>query len=359
MAKQGKNRSETRKERPERHSEKRQKGAPAVREYKNRLFIRLFQEPKELLALYNAVNDSHYTDASRLVVNTLEDVLYLGMKNDVSFLIGSEMNLYETQSTWNPNMPLRGLFYFSRLYKGYVAVHGLDIYSSVHHKLPTPRYIIFYNGTRDEAERMELKLSDSYEVKTGSFGLECTATVLNINFGHNQKLMENCHRLYEYAYLVSMVRCHLKEGLTLKNAIDLAIDDCLKEGILEEFLTKHREEATMDLMTELYSVERHDRIVRKEAMEEGREKGREEGRKEGRKEGRAETLISMIVRKLSRGKTPEMISEELEEEPALVQAVCDAAQSFAPEYDSAEICQAMKKAGTYEMLEMTHLSLGS
>ncbi len=71
-----------------------------------------------------------------------------------------------------------------------------------------------------------------------------------------ERMAENCHRLYEYAYLVSRVRCHLKEGLTLKNAIDLAIDDCLKEGILEEFLTKHREEATMDLMTELYTVER-------------------------------------------------------------------------------------------------------
>lgn len=346
MTKQRNNRSKTPNGKQRKRPLKKQKGVPAVREYKNRLFIRLFQEPKELLELYNAVNGSHYTDASRLIVNTLEDVLYLGMKNDVSFLIDSEMNLYESQSTWNPNMPLRGLFYFARLYRGYVAVHGLDIYSGVQHKLPTPRYVVFYNGTKDEPERTELRLSDSYEVKEGPFGLECTATVLNINFGHNKQLMDSCHRLYEYAYLVSRVRYYLERGLILKGAIDCAIDDCLKAGVLEAFLTKHREEATMDLLTELYSVERHERIVRKEA----REEGRAEGRAEGRGEGFAEAVIAMVVRKLSRGKTPEMIAGELEEEITLVRAICGAAKPFAPEYDAAKIYEAMREAGVYPTL---------
>ncbi len=321
MAKQKKNLSETLKRKRRKSQKGSQKGTPAVREYKSRLFIRLFSEPEELLALYNAVNESAYTDASQLVVNTLENVLYLGMKNDMSFLIGSEMNLYEHQSTWNPNMPLRGLFYLARLYKAYVAANGLDIYSGVHHKLPAPRYIVFYNGTAEEPERMELKLSDSYEVADGPYSLECTATVLNINFGHNQKLMESCHRLYEYSYLVSRVRYHLKEGLVLREAVDRAIDDCLKKGILEAFLTKHREEAMMDLLTELYSVERHERLVRKEA----------------RAEGEMIKLISQVCRKLSRGKEPEVIADELEEDLAVIQPICETARRFGPGYDIEKI----------------------
>lgn len=78
------------------------------RQYKDRLFRMIFHDREELLSLYNAVNGTEYTDASALIVMTLKDVIYLGMKNDVAFLIGCDLNLYEHQSTWNPNMPLRG-----------------------------------------------------------------------------------------------------------------------------------------------------------------------------------------------------------------------------------------------------------
>ncbi len=292
-----------------------------ARNHKSRLFIRLFSEPEELLTLYNAVNDSSYTDSSQLTVNTLEDALYLSMKNDVSFLIGSEMNLYEHQATWNPNMPLRGLFYLSGLYRGYIAANRLDIYSRVQLHLPVPRYIVFYNGTDTVAERTELRLSDSFE-KNGSSGcLECTATVLNINFGHNQKLMNDCRRLYEYSYLVSRIRCYCMNGLELRAAIDRAIGDCLAEDILKEFLTKHREEATMDLMTELFSVERHEMLIREE----------------GKLQGEMTKLISQTCRKLSRGKTPEMIADELEEDISVIRPICETAQMFAPEYDVEKI----------------------
>ncbi len=349
--------------RRENKQEKDRQRSSAVRDHKNRLFIRLFSEPKELLELYNAVNGSRYTDASQLTVNTLEDTLYLGMKNDVSFLIGSEMNLYEHQSTWNPNMPLRGLFYFARLFQGYVDSNGLDIYSRVRLRLPVPRYVVFYNGTEHEEERWELKLSDSFE-KVGkesdkpgmeanpwrhSPSLECTALVLNINFGHNKELMAGCRRLYEYAYLISRIRYRLSQGMTLEGAIDLAIDDCIREGILSDFLTKHRGEAVMDLFTEIYSVERHDRLVKRDAKEEGRAEGRIEGRAEGRVEGRAEgdalRVISLICRKLSRGKTPEVIADEVEEDVEVIRPVCEIARSFAPDYDYEKIYEAALEAG--------------
>ena len=115
----------------------------------------------------------------------------MGVKNDLSFLIDSVMNLYEAQSTRNPNMPLRGLIYFARVYQGYVEKRELDLYSGSRIKIPLPRYIVFYNGSEEEPDRREYRLSDAFEKKQDSYCLECVATVLNINAGHNRQLMED------------------------------------------------------------------------------------------------------------------------------------------------------------------------
>ncbi len=78
------------------------------RNHKDVLFRFIFKKPKDLLSLYNALNGTDYTDVSDLTVTTLEDIVYMSYKNDISFILGSEMSLFEHQSTFNPNMPLRG-----------------------------------------------------------------------------------------------------------------------------------------------------------------------------------------------------------------------------------------------------------
>lgn len=123
------------------------------REYKDRLFCKVFENKKDLLDLYNAVNDTDYTDPETLEINTLEDVIYLGMRNDKSFLISDTMNLYEHNSSQCPNLPLRGLFYFSRLYEGYVELQNIRIYGKTRIHLPTPQYVVLYNGTAAEPDR--------------------------------------------------------------------------------------------------------------------------------------------------------------------------------------------------------------
>ena len=98
----------------------------ADRKYKDRLFRLVFSDKKDLLDLYNAVNGTDYDNPEELEVNTLKNVLYLSMKNDLSFLIDAELNLYEHQSTCNPNMPMRGFLYFGDLYSAYIALREMS-----------------------------------------------------------------------------------------------------------------------------------------------------------------------------------------------------------------------------------------
>ena len=110
------------------------------------------------------------------------------MKNDMAFLLNIVLNLYEHQSTFNPNMPTRALLYFAKMYEKFIAKHEINIYSSTPKKLPFPQHIVFYNGTRDEPDRQILKLSDLFEKPPSDLTpcLECTSLMLNINYGHNR-----------------------------------------------------------------------------------------------------------------------------------------------------------------------------
>ena len=209
--------------------------------YKDRLFRLIFHEKKELLELYNAINKSYYTNPDDLEITTIEDVVYMGMRNDLSFIIGDEMNLYEHQSTFCPNLPLRGLFYFSSVYKAYIEPMKHKLYSTSELKIPFPQYIVFYNGIEEQPERQELKLSTLFieNGKEKAPALECTALVLNVNYGQNKELMERCKTLKEYAQFIDIIRRNLAQGMKHQEAVEQAIDKCIQNDILAEILRKN------------------------------------------------------------------------------------------------------------------------
>lgn len=246
------------------------------RKYKDRLFRYIFKEKEDLLALYNAVNHTAYTDPQELTITTLKDVIYLRMKNDIGFLIACRMNLYEHQSTWNPNMPLRGLLYFADMLRAYVETMGLNLYSSKRIELPFPQYIIFYNGEASQPDRLDLLLSDSFPENPGEQpALECRATMLNINYGHNQEIMQNCRRLSDYAYFIQAVRQRLEQHLSLTESLEYAADECIEKGILADILIENRAEV-MSLLLTTFNEKLYSQSLREEGREEGREQGREE-----------------------------------------------------------------------------------
>lgn len=255
------------------------------RQYKDRLFKLIFREKRDLLELYNAINDTDYSNPEDIEVNTLEDVIYMGMKNDVSFLLTDVLNLYEHQSTFSPNLPLRGLLYFSRLFQKIVN-HRKDIYSSKIIKLPYPQFIVFYNGTEEEPERQILELSDAFPAwsKKENAALECRAVVLNINLGYNASILDKCKKLKEYAQFIARVRLYLADGFGISIAIDRAIETSIEDRILEEILQNHREEVRSMLLTE-YDEQAHIKSEREIALEKGREEG----------ENRLAKLVQMLL----------------------------------------------------------------
>ena len=253
----------------------------ANRQYKDTVFRMLFSEKENLLSLYNAVTGSHYQNAEALKIVTLENAIYMGIKNDLAFMLETNIYLYEHQSTINPNIPLRDLIYIGIEYQQYL--NDKSLYSSKLQKIPAPKFMVFYNGTDDVEDRMELKLSSAYEHLAGEPDLELKVLMLNVNEGHNKELMEQCQTLKEYAIYVARVRKYASE-LNLNDAVERAITECIKEGILVEFLRKNRSEVKMVSILE-YDKEWEEKKLRKAEYEAGKEDGRNEGIEIGKNEG--------------------------------------------------------------------------
>ena len=209
--------------------------------------------------------------------------------------------LYEHQSTKNPNLPLRFLLYISHLYSRLTVKENL--YGETIVQIPAPEFLIFYNGKDKMPERQILKLSDMYSVQEGHPKLELEATLLNISGSNNQKLKKACRTLGEYAIYTDKIR-NYTETMELSEAVDRAMDECIREDVLREFLMKHRAEARAMSIFE-YDQERH--------MQQEREAGIEKGRRIGLAEGEEQLLRRLVQKNLSRGMSISEIAEVLDE----------------------------------------------
>lgn len=264
------------------------------RTFKSTVFIMVFEDKKNLLELYNAMTGKHYTDPEQLEINTLENAVYMSMKNDLSFLIDGRLSLYEHQSSYNPNLPLRFLIYISQLYAG--MTRNENLYGTKVVQIPPPEFVIFYNGEKDMPEETPLRLSDMYRLKVEEPKLQLDAVMLNISGSNNSRLKEACRTLKDYAVYADKIRLYSKEQ-PLTEAVERAIDECIAEDVLKDFLMKHRAEAKAMSIFE-YDQEKHIRQEREEAWEEGHAEGRDSGLK----------LAETIFRLFREGKTAEEIS---------------------------------------------------
>jgi len=233
------------------------------KKYRDTVFRMLFNSKEHLLELYNALNGTSYTNPNDLTITTLKGNTYLDMRNDVSFILDFELNLYEHQSTICPNLPLRYLYYIAASYRKLVPKK--NTYADAMLKIPTPRFIVFYNGKDPMEDYVVYKLSDMFEKKTKSPALDLTVIAYNVNEGHNPEIMNACSTLKGYSLFVSKVRKYthkaeknyyssnqISVNLLNKNsdiykalvssAVSLAIDECIQEDILKDFFLTYRQE---------------------------------------------------------------------------------------------------------------------
>ncbi|MBQ9928023.1 MAG: hypothetical protein IJO65_08585 [Lachnospiraceae bacterium] len=290
---------------------KRNQFTPVNREYKDTMFRMIFRDKKELLSLYNAVNHSHYTDAEMLQVVTLENAIYMNMKNDLAFLVDCHLYLYEHQSTYNPNIPLRNLFYVAKEYEKLVTNDTL--YSSRLIKIPAPHFIVFYNGVRTQPEMREIKLSDAYYSAEDAPALELKVTMLNINSGNNAELLEQCETLRQYMLYVERVRKYAKEpGFNLQKAVEQAVNECIEEGILSDFLKRNKAEAINMSIFEYNEAEEKEKIRKAEYSV---------GWDDGWDDGQLFTIINLAHKKYLKGCTICETADMLETEPELIKKI--------------------------------------
>lgn len=247
--------------------------AKVRRNVKDRLFRFLFANDAEaLLQLYNALNGTDYSDASKLKIVTIESAVYVVMKNDLAFVLSGTLNMYEHQSTYSPNLPIRFLIYLAQEYQTIIEQAGESIYGIRQVTLPAPQCVVFYNGKSTMPEEQTLKLSDAFGDKKHKTDLELTVRIYNINHGHNPELLEKCRILGEYSEFVRIARNYADEGVDAGMALSAAIDYCIEHGILADVLRKNRSEV-LGMLLEEFDVEKYERTLKREGFEEGIEQG--------------------------------------------------------------------------------------
>ena len=274
------------------------------REYKSDVFSMLMENPINALELYNAMNGSNYMDPEMVEMCRLDGGISLSVRTDAAFILDMRLSIYEHQSTVCTKMPRRSFIYLSTILKR--VIKNRNIYGRTLVKIPTPQFAIFYNGEEEQSEQYELRLSDAFERPVENPELELRCTVYNINGGRNKELLEKCSFLREYMIFVDCVRTYLAEDdfMELEHAIDNAIDDCIKENVLRDFLMERRSEV-VKVMTLDYTFERQLMLEREEAvtqgLEEGMTKGLEEGMTKGLEEGMAKGLEEGMAKGLEEG----------------------------------------------------------
>lgn len=243
------------------------------RQIKNSVFVDLFYEDESaeenIIALYNALYDEPLPEGSVIEKMRVNNTLYMNFQNDISFGVGGKLLVFgEHQSTINLNMPLRSLMYIGRAYEQIIPIR--DRYKKQIVKLPKPEFYTFYNGKSKWTKEKVLKLSDAYLLQNDDTMLELTVKVINIRSEENHELLEKCQVLREYGEFIETVE-KFQETDT-EAPYKHAIEECIKKGILAEYLKRKGSEVVNMLVAE-YDYDMDIEVQREEAFEEGREEG--------------------------------------------------------------------------------------
>lgn len=299
--------------------------------FKDNVFCMIYRDKKNLLELYNALNNSNYEDVDALEVTTLNGGSYMKYKNDASFLLSMNLYMFEQQSSKNPNMPLRFLHYLSDVYREMYSNDLLHRRSMI--KLPVPHFITFYNGREKWIDNEEIiRLSDMFENYVNNPQIELKVRVININ--GDAAILDRCKSLRDYMTFVEKVRYKTDfENIDIRTAVMTAMDECMKDDILVDFFEEHRAEV-IEVSIYDYDEEEVRMVVARDMAEEMAEELAE------KKE--LISKIKLVIKKVKKEKSVALIADELEEEESDIKPVYDAVIMSAPEYNVDDIIKELK-----------------
>jgi len=169
--------------------------------------------------------------------------------------------------------------YISKTYEAIVDTKA--IYKEKLLKIPKPLFVVLYNGAKPYPAEKTLKLSDAFMDTAGLFEedsplLELKVKVLNINEGHNTEKVKKCKELAGYVKLVGKARRYMQKGFNQTDAMAQAVKDCIKEGVLAEFLKKHSVEV-ITMFAQEFDIDIAKEVWQEEAREDGLKEGMEKG----------------------------------------------------------------------------------
>lgn len=303
--------------------------------FKDNVFCMIYRDKKNLLELYNALNNSNYEDVDALEVTTLNGGSYMKYKNDASFLLSMNLYMFEQQSSKNPNMPLRFLHYLSDVYREMYSNDLLHRRSMI--KLPVPHFITFYNGREKWIDNEEIiRLSDMFENYVNNPQIELKVRVININ--GDAAILDRCKSLRDYMTFVEKVRYKTDfENIDIRTAVMTAMDECMKDDILVDFFEEHRAEV-IEVSIYDYDEEEVRMVVARDMAEEMAV----EMAVELAEKNELISKIKLVIKKVKKEKSVALIADELEEEESDIKPVYDAVIRSAPEYNVDDIIKELK-----------------
>ena len=187
-------------------------------------------------------------------------------------------------------MPLRGLMYFAELYQKHLTKQDRDLFTTALVKIPTPNFVVFYNGSRDMPDVTKLRLSEAFEIPAENGDFEWTATMLNINAGRNKTLLQKCKPLYHYSCYVDRVKSNVRSGMTKENAVSEAVNFAIQNDFLDGYFKIQKAEVLNMSLTE-FDQEAYDRHRFNEGKEVGIAEGKAVGIAIGIAEGERKTAL--------------------------------------------------------------------
>ena len=286
------------------------------------------------MSLFHFLNDPY---PSLLPTDSIFSINYISLKN---ILQSFRQDFHQKIALVHQPPLLVVSIYFSALLEEMVREQEYDLYDRKQIPIPTPKFVVFYNGLDQRPAKEVMRLSDAYEHQENQYSMDLECIAYNINPGYNKDIQRDSRVLSGYTAFVEKVRTYAETD-NLEDAVERAVEECICEDILTEFFRERRSEVIKMAALD-FTFERREQLIRRDSLEEGIEIGYSQGEEAGYTRGETSKFVTLVCRKLQKKKTAEVIADELEEDPETVEKICQIAKNFAPEYDIQEICKALQ-----------------